>query len=252
MRVWGVFVVIMPALKHAQYEKFCKMYVYGNSAGTAYKLAFGRGDDSSDKSGRASGWRLLQRPDIIARIAELREKAAIKNEYDVARFFADQITIATADRREIMEIRHDACRYCYGVDHLYQWKEREYLEALAKAEEKGEKLPDIAGGFGYLMREAPNPECPSCEGLGVEHVRFADTRTYSPAAAMIYDGVKVTDKGMEVKLRSAEPAYANIAKMLGIADKKIISGPNDGPIELDVSGLSAEALEELARLAPND
>src|SRR5689334_9064698 len=37
--------------------------------------------------------------------------------------------LATADPREIAEVRRVACRYCHGIDHDYQFKDREYREA---------------------------------------------------------------------------------------------------------------------------
>ena len=74
-----------------------------------------------------------------------------------------------------------SCRYCLGIDHAFQWKtQREYLVALAAATAKlGDDLPpdpktdpswpDPAGGTGYRLTNAPNPDCPECSGLGIPY-----------------------------------------------------------------------------------
>ena len=60
----------MPALK-PQYETFCQTYAVHPNAGAAAEVA-GYSPRNCDKQ----GWRLLQRSEIVARIAELRAAQA--------------------------------------------------------------------------------------------------------------------------------------------------------------------------------
>lgn len=239
-------------LPNAKEEKFCRLYAYGNTATDSYNMAWGRGKDASRGAASVKACELMKRPGIAERIIQIRNRTSSKAQYTQDRLFADALAIATVDKREFMEIRHGSCRFCYGDGHLFQWKEREFLEAVRKAEVNGDPLPDIGGGFGYKRLADPNPDCPECEGAGVVTERLADTRTYSPIAALAFDGFKPTANGLEVKTVDRAPYWTIVSKMLGVADKKILTGPDNGPIKLDVSGLSAAALEELAELAPDD
>lgn len=242
----------MAVLQNHRHEKFARLYAYGNKITTAYNMAFGRTEGNSARASANKACELMRRPEVAARVAEIRESMAAKAQYTQDHLFKDALAMMTFDKRQFSEVRHGACRFCYGEGHLFQWKEREYMEAVRKAELNGDPLPDIGGGFGYKRLAEPNPECPECEGAGVVTTRLADSRTYSPIAAMAFEGVKETKDGIEIKTVDRAPFAAIVSKMLGVAEKRVLTGPNDGPIKLDVSGLSAAALEELAELAPDN
>lgn len=242
----------MAALKNPRHEKFARVYAYGQPITEAYNLAFGRTEGNSQKAAANKACELMKRPEIAARVIEIRESLASKAQYTQDHLFKDALAMMTFDKRELMDIRHGACRYCYGDGHQYHWKEREFIQAVEKAERAGEPLPDIAGGFGFKRLAEPNPDCPECEGAGVVVERFADSRTYSPTAAMAFEGFEPTANGIKLKTIDRAPFANIVSKMLGVADKRVLTGPNDGPIKIDVSGLSETALEELAALAPND
>lgn len=243
---------MITSLKNAKEEKFCRLYAYGNSGTESYHMAYGRGKDHSRAASCVKAAKLLKREDINRRIDEIRNRVAIKAQYTQEKLFSDALAIATIDKREFMEVRHGACRYCYGVKHQYQWREREYNDAMEDYAMNGGRKPDKAGGFGYKALIEPNPDCPDCEGAGIVTERLADSRTYSPAAILAFDGFKPTAHGLELKTVDRAPYLNIISKMLGVAEKRVLSGPDGGAVKIDVSGLSAEALEELARLAPDD
>ena len=127
----------------------------------------------------------------------------------------------------------------------------EYIDAVAQAEAREEPLPDPGGGFGYMRTAKPHPDCPDCEGVGVEDSapqRYA--RTLSPAAVMIYDGVKETRNGVEVKTKDAMKAWDNVGKILGaFLTRQEISGPGGKPIKMDMSSPTEEQLKALAAIA---
>ena len=127
--------------------------------------------------------------------------------------------IATADPNDLVQLRRGCCRYCHGVDHLYQWIDAgEYEEAVAaSAKAKGcSASPSDAGGFGYRAGTPAHPDCPRCGGRGVAEVFAADTRTLKGDAALLYAGVKETSGGIEIRMHDQAKALENVARHLGL------------------------------------
>lgn len=244
--------VAMTVLKNGKHEAFAKLVAAGKGAGASYAIAQ-RGEGAvPTESDRVGSSKWLHNVTVADRIKELKEASSRQAEYSIADMLADQITIAKTDRRELFDVRFGACRYCHGDGHQFHWKEREYLEAVQRAEADGTPLPDIGGGFGYMRTAEPNPECPDCEGEGREIVRLKDTRHLSPAAAMIYDGVKETKQGVEIKTKDSMKAWDNIGKILGaFLTRQEMSGPGGAPMQMDLSALSEEQLRVLASIAVN-
>lgn len=164
------------------------------------------------------------------------EKTVMLDAEGIAQMWAD---IATADPGELTQNIHGACRYCYGRDHHFQWRtEREYREALQdrvwnlfadddvrEAAMNGAiedpRLPNDDGGYGYRLTEKPNPDCPECDGLGIEITRMADTRNLTGSALLLFDGVKETKQGKELKIQDRAKALENLAKHLGMFAGKV-------------------------------
>lgn len=139
--------------------------------------------------------------------------------------------IASADPGELVELRRVNCRYCRGDGHLYQWREHEYLDAVAKAERKHEPLPEYGGGFGFDHTLEPVEGCPECNGEGVVQVNPKDTRDLSPGGRALLAGVKQSSQGLEVKMHSQLDALTKIGQHLGMfVDRKELSGPNGAPL----------------------
>jgi phage terminase small subunit len=164
--------------------------------------------------------------EIQAAIAERSEKTEILAADVLERWWA----IANADAGELSAYRRLACRYCHGKNHKYQWiDEQEYnqavQQALAQAAELEDEapvmMPSIDGGYGFSKSADPHPDCPHCDGEGIADVWFADTRKLSPGAAMLFDGVKQTNQGIEIKVRDRDAALANVARHLGMYNDKV-------------------------------
>lgn len=160
---------------------------------------------------------LSGRADIAARIQEHRaviEAQAVAKVIDLLRDWDD---IATADPNEIVSVRVYNCRHCHGDGYAYRWRdEAEMAAAYAADPEAAASLPDCAGGFGWRRTDLPNPDCPRCEGKGVECVEVYDTTMLGPKAAKLYKGAKVTKEGrIEVLLHDQAEARVNIARVLG-------------------------------------
>ena len=153
---------------------------------------------------------------------------------DVLREF---LAIATADPSKIVQVRRVNCRYCNGVNHQYQWKEREYAAALDRAmrpPKKGEspaEMPDLAGGFGFKSNGEPHAECPECHGEGQEDIFFKDTEALTGNERKLIAGVKRTRDGLEIKMRDQDGALKVLAQYAGVLiERKELTGKNGQPL----------------------
>ena len=189
----------------------------------------------SAKSAATTARDLLQHPAIIAKLAtrrsEIRKELQDTGRYDRDRILTELWEMATADSNDLIQLRRDACRYCHGIGHEYQYTEQERRRAearhYAEAKEAGIPEEDIppfiaAGGTGYNPNREPHPDCPECFGEGVERTIIADTRYLPAGARKLYAGIKITKDGMEVKQHSKDAAVDRVMKHLGLyeADNK--------------------------------
>lgn len=210
-------------------EKFCQGLFSGLSQREAYKQAYNT-KNWTDKSIDEKACSLAKDVKVMSRIGELtdelKERSIIKVE-DVLKRWWD---IATADPNEIIHIRRVCCRNCFGIEHKYQWRDKEeYDKAVeyALASTKEDQLPAIPsseGGFGFDRLLRPHPKCPICNGEGSAETHIEDTRDLSPQAKLLYAGVKQTAAGVEIKLHDQGKALENVARHLGMfIDKSEIS-----------------------------
>ncbi|TFZ03075.1 hypothetical protein EZ313_17840 [Ramlibacter henchirensis] len=145
--------------------------------------------------------------------------------------------MATADPRELVEIRVGACRNCWGQYHGYQYTEAEFERAFhehVQSEAKRKRAEGEAydpkpmrekGGAGYDAGRKPHPECPECSGRGNTRVILKDMRSLSPGARMLLRSVKVTKHGPQILLRSRLPALVKVGKHLGMWNDKFKPAP---------------------------
>jgi len=170
-----------------------------------------------DQAGKY-GSKLLRDQRVQNALKDRFKRASQATGIDVAWLLQRFVDIATADPRELIGLRVGCCRYCHGDNHLYQWREREYIDACAKvdAEPKaGERYPDCGGGFGYNATIPPHPTCPQCHGEGVERFVPRDTDNLSDQALLLYGGVKVKNGGYEIIIADRQKALDCIGKILG-------------------------------------
>jgi hypothetical protein len=163
---------------------------------------------------RSEGPRLLQNPDIAARVAHLSHARAAEFEVDGKELLRHTLAIATADHRALSEYRYLCCRYCHGKDHKYQRTlaefdrdrvkhERSELEREAKCLLANKAFTpkdfDELGGPGFNEWADPVADCPNCFGRGVGRTVLNDTRTLAPDAAILYAGMKEGKDGIEMR-----------------------------------------------------
>ncbi|MGG1643026.1 terminase small subunit [Paenibacillus sp. NRS-1782] len=200
----------------------------------------------SERTARKIGNENLTKPDIQAAIDKAINKRAAKVEITADMVLQRWWDIATADPNDIIHLRRTCCRYCFGKDHQYQWKdEYEYERAVSRAEdeaqrqseEKGKEIqpliPSDAGGYGFDELERPHPKCPNCLGEGRADVHIEDTRHLNDKAKLLYAGLKTTTTGIEIKMQDQGKALENVARHLGMfKDKVELTGNEGGPLQV--------------------
>lgn len=205
----------------AKQERFCEEYpVDWNGTKAAIRARY------SEKSAYAIASELLRKPEILAHIEVVKKRLRENAEASTGLILTELRDRIVADPRDLIELRRDCCRFCYGKDHRYQETPAERRarhdahQALLKVtpEKEWPRLPafDEMGGTGFNPKKPPREDCPECWGDGVEKVIAKDTRYLSPAAAKLYRGVKVTNGGLEVKMSSDEKAIDKLGSSLGM------------------------------------
>ncbi len=189
--------------------------------------------------------------------------------------YADEVLrrwwlLATADAREFTQVRRVNCRRCWGRSHQYQFRDNELIEAEMAHDAHQAKLDvkdriefnDLGGpgfdGFaepcrgptaierllrlGVVVEPTSDHDCPACDGMGEVTVWVNDSRHYSPAGAILYDGVRVSKDGsVEIKHRDRDEAMKMVAQHLGMLVTRNVN------LELDPTKLSDEQLDTVLK-----
>jgi phage terminase small subunit len=174
---------------------------------------------------------------IRARVDDLQQQSAQAAVMDRAATLRLITEIATADATQLVEVQVRNCRHCWGVGHHYQWSTGiEYAFAVAEVNDENartlnrhqaiasasgnkkvpqatlKELPTDEGGYGFDVKREPNPECPKCNGDGLETVRVRDTRKLTGSAKRLFAGAKKTKHGIEISTRNQAHALDLLAK----------------------------------------
>lgn len=211
-------VVMKPKKLTPKEQLFKAAYLASLNASDAYRKAGYKGRDHA-----AGGYEILRKPHVAAAIAVNMEQTLQKLSLTADDIVAKLEMIVTADPAKLTGLHIGACRYCWGIEHHYQWRTpREYSEAVELHMLKDEAYcakhpePEQNGGYGYRKTARPNPACPECEGLGAPYVVFADTRDMDPAERELFLGVKQTQHGIEYKMADKTHALDQLAQRTGI------------------------------------
>jgi len=203
---------------------FVEHYARHRNATQAYTAAFDT--DGSYETRAKEGQRLMADERVQTAIqVRIRESIAVAGA-DVGWLLQRFLDIATADPRELIGLKVGCCRYCHGDGHLFQWREREYLEACDNADRENAALrsvrrpatvpyPDPAGGFAFNATLPPVPDCPQCHGEGVERFVPRDTDRLSDQALLLYGGLKVKKDGYEIIIADRSKAMEMAGKIMG-------------------------------------
>lgn len=226
--------------------RFVQEYCVDFNATRAYIRA-GYSPNGAD----VSACKLLGDPRVMEAVEARKVRIAEAANISAAFVLREWAILATADPRELVHTRVGCCRYCWGIDHKREWMEHEYATALNEALLNNFLPPAFEGGLGYRPMRLPCAECPRCEGEGVPRNWIADSRTLSPQAAKLFAGTKQTKDGIEIKLRDQDAAIKYLADYFGMLNKgtRALTGPDGGPIQLDVARAQELTDQELMTIA---
>jgi len=230
-------------------EVFAVGLASGLSQAEAYRKAYPSSLKWPDKTVWSKASELAANGKVSGRVKELLEKACEENEITVVKVLKRYWDIATADPNELTQYRRENCRYCYGINHQYQWKDAaEFFEAeeqrnkeIDEAEEanshkrgksKHIQVPpplENLGGYGFDPLLSPHAKCHKCNGEGETRVFFNDTRHLKGGARLLYAGVEIGKDGLKIKMHDQKAHLDKVAAYLNM-DKKVLGGDKENPL----------------------
>lgn len=234
-------------------QRFVDHLIAGATGSDAYRAAYPR-SRGTPSTVAVEANKLMNHPKIAPILAKAFEAAQERVQItaaDVAEMWSEA---ATVDRNELTEIRRHCCRFCWGIDHQYQETPNEHRRRREDYDRLVAETPDTnwppfkeLGGVGYNRNKPINPECPECFGDGEMTVIMKDTRSLSRGARQIFEGVKVTKDGIEIRMMDRGSAIAGLAKSLGM-DKSVNLNMNLNVDAKDIPADHVEAARVYARL----
>lgn len=215
-------------------QRFVAEFVIDCNASAAYVRAGG-----APKHAKQAAHDLMKKTEIKVAIAEAQRECLERTGLSADMLLLQLYDIATADPRELSELRRACCRYCWGRDHRYHWTTAEFDRETRKAEALNTRpkanpvpMPECEGGLDFDRTRDPNPKCPECRGEGYEREFFHDSRKLTGKAARLFGGVKRTKDGIEVLMQSQEKAREMLAKHYGLLkDRMEMTGKDGAPLQ---------------------
>ncbi|TOY97552.1 terminase small subunit [Escherichia coli] len=215
-----------------QQAKFAEHVVNGESRTEAYRKSGYAGEGAV---AWAAASRLLRNVKVSRYVHHLRNERQKRYAAELDDVIGQLTAIINADPNEISQYRRVNCRYCWGSDHKYQWRDiAEQLSAERKAESDGAAPPDTSGGIGFVDNADPNPECPRCNGEGVGEPFFADTRDLEGDARYLLQGVKLGKFGIEILTADKDSARKELARLI------LLRSTSERQAQLDIERLELQ------------
>ncbi|HID8840413.1 TPA: terminase small subunit [Klebsiella variicola] len=211
---------------------FAQHVVDGKTRVDAYRLA---GYAGTGNAAYVTASQILRNPKVSRYVHHLRNERQKRYAAELDDVIGQLTAIINADPNEISQYRRVNCRYCWGSDHKYQWRDiAEQLSAERKAESDGAAPPDTSGGIGFVDNADPNPECPRCNGEGVGEPFFADTRDLEGDARYLLQGVKLGKFGIEILTADKDSARKELARLI------LLRSTSERQAQLDIERLELQ------------
>ena len=211
---------------------FAQHVVEGKTRVEAYRLA---GYTGTGNAAYVTASQLLRNPKVSRYVHHLRNERQRRYAAELDDVIGQLTAIINADPNEIAQYRRVNCRYCWGNEHKYQWRDiAEQLAAERKAEADGAHPPDTSGGIGFVDNGDPNPECPRCNGEGVGEPFFADTRDLEGDARYLLQGVKLGKFGIEILTADKDSARKELARLI------LLRNTSERQAQLDIERLELQ------------
>ena len=235
-------------------QRFAEQYVALLAQGkrkteamTAAAIAVGY----SPKTALHAASRLVNKPEIKAITERAIAKRADRLEVNGEAVMSYWHGIATC---EIPLPPVGACRYCWGIDHQYQYTQDEARRAMRKhtadqlKRQPHERVPfDDLGGEGFDRTKKPHPYCPECHGVGKNYPMVIDADKLTPGQRASIDAITIQKDGsVTLKMRDRSRAMENLQSLMGMIQPRKpleVLDPN-APIEENVNILLQTAIDQ--------
>lgn len=201
----------------------------------------------SAKTAYSIGEQNLKKLEVKKAIEEGEKELAERNKITQDKVLNRLWEMATADPNELMRYMRVNCRFCWGIDHNYQWTVGEFKRAIQHAHDTNAPEPKCEGGLDFDRLKAPNPDCPECRGEGVGYTFIADTTRVSDQAKMLYAGIKESQHGIEIKMNDQVAALIKAGQHIGMFKDRVELG-NDPENPLTDPKAASTQLSLLAKL----
>jgi len=217
-----------------QQAKFAMLVAQGRKLVEAYRLA---GYESEGNAAYVTASQLLRNPKVYRAISYFRNQYQKRYTADLDLLVSQLMAIVQADPNQLAQFRRVNCRYCWGENHLYQWRDiAEFDKAAAQASRDGKPEPEY-GGLGFVDNAIPNPDCPKCCGEGTGQLYMADTTLLDGDARQLYAGAKLGKFGVEILLEDKAAARRELIKLIMATKGSSAGGATDSRNDLELEGL---------------
>lgn len=206
-----------------QQVKFAMLVAQGKKPTEAYRLA---GYEGQGATANSNASRMLRNARVFRAISYFRNQYQKRYTADLDLLVSQLMAIVLADPNQLAQFRRVNCRYCWGENHLYQWRDiAEFDKAAAQASRDGKPEPEY-GGLGFVDNAIPNPDCPKCCGEGTGQLYMADTTLLDGDARQLYAGAKFGKFGVEILLEDKAAARRELLRLFSAggalcADKRL-------------------------------
>lgn len=250
-------------------EAFVRRVFEGQELHLAYRACF-RCAGLSEKQILNNAKAILVKPNVVVRLEQMLNDAALISSIDKARVLQEMADIAFSSAADFVKLNRYCCRYCHGFEHKYQWKdEKEFRDALIdynaamaswerldankKANSKKPVEPTDEGGYEFQRFLPPEPHCPECNGRGVDELEFVPIDQVPSRSLKLFAGAKHTRYGIEYQFHSKTDHLRMLADAMGLFTKKIsVETPDGKPLQVNHTVSAAELanmpIEELQTL----
>ncbi|HAP0139731.1 TPA: terminase small subunit [Escherichia coli] len=217
-----------------QQAKFAMLVARGKNLIEAYRLA---GYEGTGNVASAAASRLLRNVKVYRVISWFRNQYQKRYTADLDLLVSQLMAIVQADPNQLAQFRRVNCRYCWGENHLYQWRDiAEFDKAAAQASRDGKPEPEY-GGLGFVDNAIPNPDCPKCCGEGTGQLYMADTTLLDGDARQLYAGAKLGKFGVEILLENKVAARRELIRLIMATKGSSAGGATDSRNDLELEGL---------------
>ncbi|HAU9490145.1 TPA: terminase small subunit [Escherichia coli] len=217
-----------------QQAKFAMLVAQGKKPTEAYRLA---GYEGEGNTAWVAASRLYRNDKVFRAISYFRNQYQKRYTADLDLLVSQLMSIVQADPNQLAQFRRVNCRYCWGENHLYQWRDiAEFDKAAAQASRDGKPEPEY-GGLGFVDNSIPNPDCPKCCGEGTGQLYMADTTLLDGDERQLYAGAKLGKFGVEILLEDKAAARRELIKLIMATKGSSAGGATDSRNDLELEGL---------------